>query len=150
MTGARHPQSARGRHEISYDLDTYDRALIEVARDTLRRNYRKGRHTVAAAVRTSMGHIYTGINIDSGSHGPCAEPIAVGAALTHGEREIEAIVAVSRRGSSYGVLSPCGTCRQLLIDYAPNATVIFRNSERDAKARARDLLPGPFRSFKEG
>ncbi|MEK6838206.1 MAG: hypothetical protein AABY08_00515, partial [Candidatus Thermoplasmatota archaeon] len=104
-------RSAQGTKQIT----AKDRDLIQVAEDTLRRTYRPGRHTVSAALRTASGRIYTGINIET-THGPCAEPVAIGAALTNDDRAIEAIVAVRKSGNGYEVLPPCGTCRQILID----------------------------------
>jgi cytidine deaminase len=51
----------------------------------------------------------------------CAEAIAIGMAATAGDTEIEMIVAVNRVGQ---VVSPCGMCRELIADYAPDAMVI--------------------------
>ena len=134
--------SAKGKKKLTAE----DRDLIQVAEDTLRRTYRPGRHTVSAALRTASGRIYAGINIET-THGPCAEPVAIGAALTNDDRAIEAIVAVRQRGNGYEVLPPCGTCRQILIDYAPDAIVIHPSGRGLAKARAKDLLPGAYLSF---
>jgi cytidine deaminase len=127
-------------------LDKRDRELIEAARDVLRRSYRPVRHTVGAAVRAGSGRVYTGVNVEACGYGPCAEPVAVGAAFSNGERDIEAIVAVCRRGETYPVLSPCGNCRQLLVDYSPEATVILEVDGEVVKARALDLLPGAYLS----
>lgn len=127
-------------------LDAEDQKLIEAAREVLRRNYHPVKHSVGAAVLCSSGRIYTGINVEACGYGPCAEPIAIGAAFTNGEREILAIVAVHKRGDTYPVLSPCGNCRQLLVDYAPEAMVIFNYDGQEVKARARDLLPGAYLS----
>lgn len=128
-------------------LDARDRELIRAAQSALRRGYDRKHHGVAAAVRTRSGAIFLGLNLD-GIHTPCAEPVAVGAAMTAGDREIESMVAVCRRGSQYPVLSPCGTCRQLLYDYAPKATVLVRFSNgRVARLTASEYLPGPFSTF---
>ena len=135
-------RSAKGTKGLTAE----DRDLIQVSEDTLRRMYRPGRHTVSAALRTASGRIYVGINIET-THGPCAEPVAIGTALTNDDRGIEAIVAVRHRGNGYEVLPPCGTCRQILIDYAPDAIVIHPSGRGLAKARAKDLLPGPYLSF---
>jgi cytidine deaminase len=127
-------------------LTAEDQELIAAARDVLRRNYRKDRHSVGAAVRCESGGIYVGINVEACGYGPCAEPIAIGAAFSNGERQIRAIVAVKKRGKKYPVLSPCGNCRQLVFDYSPDATVIFSHNGKALKAKARDLLPGAYRS----
>ncbi len=128
------------------ELTAQDHELIEAARETLHRCYRDGRHTVAAAVRTGSGRIYTGINVEACGYGPCAEPIAIGSAFTHGDWTIEAVVAVCRRGGEYPVLSPCGNCRQLVLDYNPEAIVIYRHNGVVYKTQARNLLPGHYES----
>jgi cytidine deaminase len=134
---------------IGRTLNEEDRALIRVAQETLRRGFDPERHGVGAAVRTRSGAIYVGLNLE-GIHSPCAEPVALGAAMTAGDRDIVSMVAVRRRGSKYPVLSPCGTCRQMLLDYAPKATVIVRFPHgRVARLRVADSLPGAFRTFDE-
>jgi len=125
-------------------LNERDHQLIAAARDVLERNYQPVRHTVGAAVLGGSGRIYTGVNVEACGYGPCAEPIAVGAAFSSGEQEIEAIVAVCKRGDAYPVVSPCGNCRQLLVDYAPDADVILMVDGKTVKARALDLLPGAY------
>lgn len=124
-------------------LAANDRSLIAAARDALRRRYRPHHHSVGAAVRTASGRVYAGINLDASPHGPCAEPIAMGAALTAGER-IVGIVAVTRSGARYRVLPPCGSCRQLLADYAPGAAVITVERGKVGTAKVADLLPAPY------
>ena len=130
-------------------LGVEDRVLIRAAQETLRRGYDPVRHTVGAAVRTRSGKVYRGLNLD-GIHMPCAEPVALGAAVTAGDREIESMVAVCRRGREFPVLNPCGTCRQMLFDYGPLATVIVKfSSGRLARLTATESIPAPFVSFSE-
>lgn len=124
-----------------------DRALVRVAREALRAGYRRRRHGVAAAVRTASGAVYVGLNVD-GIHGPCAEHVAIGAALTAGDAKLASMVAVAKRGRAFPVLSPCGNCRQLLLDYAPHATVIARYPDgRVVRLSVAESLPAAYRSF---
>jgi cytidine deaminase len=133
--------------KIGRALRAEDRALIEAAREPLRQGPDLRRHGVAAAVRTRSGTIYRGLCIE-GIHGPCAEPVALGAAVTAGDRQFVSMVAVHRRGNAYPVLSPCGNCRQLLFDYAPRASVIVRFADgRVARLQAAESLPGAFSTF---
>jgi cytidine deaminase len=68
--------------------------------------------SVAAALRTSKGNIYTGICLDLGCGiGFCAEHAAVAEMLKARETEIVMIVAV---GDGV-ILPPCGRCRELLV-----------------------------------
>lgn len=126
-----------------HTLDASDLELIARAYDTLKRCYCDPKHTVGAAVLCGSGSMYTGVNIEACAYGPCAEPVALGAAFTNAEREIKTIVAVSYSGN---VLSPCGNCRQLLFDYAPDAMVIFNNAGEFVKTEVRNLLPGSYSS----
>ena len=126
-------------------IDAEDKKLIDTAREALKRAYLRHCHTVGAAVLCPSGKVYVGVNVEACGYGPCAEPIAIGAAFTAGERAITKIVAVCRSGKRYPVLSPCGNCRQLVFDYSPDAEVIFALDGRVVKGRARDLLPGAYR-----
>jgi len=128
-------------------LDDNDRRLIQAAADTLDANYTPERHTVAAAVRTASGKIYTAVNIDTCAYGPCAEPIAIGTAFANRDTQILAIVAVRKHNAGHRTLPPCGNCRQLLIDYAPDALVILPLDNHNIKTPARDLLPLPYHNW---
>ncbi len=130
------------------ELDARDLELIEAARDVMRRNYVEDRHTVAAAVRTASGNVYVGVDVETTGYGPCAEPVAIGAAASHGEREFASIVAVAGGDPALPVLAPCGNCRQLLADYAPDAMVILPQGEALVKAEARSLLPLAYHRFR--
>lgn len=66
--------------------------------------------------------------------------MALGAAITGGERNFVTIVAV-RGEDGEEIISPCGNCRQNLCDYAPQCEVIVRANGEAVKIRARDLLP---------
>ena len=115
-------------------LEERDRALIEAAGAAIRRNYdgENFHHTVGAAVRC-------GVNVYS-IHGACAEQVAIGSAITNGERVLEAIAAVRGKDGSE-LLPPCGNCRQLLADYAPECEVILPVNGVAQKVPAKDLLP---------
>ena len=124
-----------------HPLTDSDRRLLAAAQETIRQNYDASSHlhTVGAAVRCKSGNIYTGVNVYS-LHGACAEQVAIGAAITNGEREFEAIVAV-RGEHGQEILPPCGNCQQILCDYMPDRAVILQAGETLAKLPARELLP---------
>jgi cytidine deaminase len=131
-------------------LDDDDRALIRAAIETLRRGFDAERHTVGAAVRTRSGTVYRGLNLN-GVLSPCAEPIAIGTAVTAGDRDLVSMVAVHRRDGEFPVLSPCGNCRQILFDYAPKATVIVALAPGQVvRMPVAAALPGAYATFSEG
>ncbi len=101
---------------------------------------------VGAALLTEDGKIIPGANVESASYGLtcCAERVALFRALSSGERKFVAIAVVARiRGGPM----PCGACRQLLAEYAPNARVWVADTRRPAQVRdfgVGGLLPGAF------
>ena len=118
----------------------------------LDRHYRPFWHTVAAAVRGRDGRVWTGIHLGAtvGRMSVCAEPIAVGRALLEGDGPIATIVAVrhpkpEETDREMAVVSPCGACREMLVDHCPDAFVILRDGSGLVKMPARALLPGPYR-----
>ena len=123
------------------NLTEQDKELINAAYEVIRKNYDNVNwyHTVGAAARTKDGKIYVGVNCDSVSHGSCAEYIAVGAAITAGEREFDTIVAVLG-GKHEKILPPCGNCRQMLYCYDKNINVIVNE---DTKENILELLKYP-------
>jgi cytidine deaminase len=148
---AKRRQAAEGPPAVEGPpITAQDRELIAAASEVLRRCYRRGRHTVGAAVRCPSGRIYTGVNVEACGYGPCAEPIAIGAAFSQGEGAISAIVAVKKQGGKIVVLSPCGNCRQLVFDYSPDAVVLYSLNGGLHKATAAELLPGAYRSHFDG
>ena len=118
-----------------------DRELIAEAKKAIRLNYdqKNQNHTVGAAVRCKNGKIYVGVNLYS-LHGACAEQVAIGAAITNGERDFDAIVAV-RGKEGEEIIPPCGNCRQILHDYMPDCDVILSVNGELQTIKAKALLP---------
>jgi cytidine deaminase len=117
-----------------------DIELIEAARDLIRRRFVEGRHHIGAALRTRSGAVFTGVHIEAyvGRIAVCGEAIAIGAAATAGDTDIETIVAVNERGE---VVSPCGMCRELIDDYAPAARVLISSGAEAIAVPVSELLP---------
>ena len=136
-----------GRGMQYLEIDDTDRALIAAASRVLEENYCDPRHTVGAAVRCKSGRTYAAVNVESCGYGPCAEPIAIGCAISNKERSLERLVAVGGRQEPHNIMSPCGNCRQLLLEYAPECMVIISHNERPVKVRAKDLLPDSYSLF---
>ena len=101
---------------------------------------------VGAALLTKSCEIITGANVESASYGLtcCAERVALFKALTDGARDFTAVAVVARCA---GGPMPCGACRQLLTEYAPDAKVFVADSGALEKIReftVRELLPLAF------
>jgi cytidine deaminase len=100
--------------------------------------------TVAAALRTRSGRIYTGICVDTAcSMGFCAEHAAVAEMLKSHEAEVETIVAVSE---NVGIIAPCGRCRELLWQLHPSNSATRIIISTDRTLTLAELLPEPWRN----
>jgi cytidine deaminase len=133
-------------------LSTRDRELIAAAKEAIARRYRNDWQEVGAAMRTRDGRIYTGVNLDAylGRMAVCAEAVALGRAVTEsGETGIETIVAVrhpepTEPDQDIAVVSPCGSCRELIWDYDRQARVIVPGANGPIVAVIRELLPNKY------
>ena len=123
--------------------------LIEKARQLIQKRYDKAGHhsVVAAAVLTESGKVFTALN--AGTNQPsiatCAEIIAIGMANTDDPKmAIDLIVAVRDR-EAY-VISPCGKCREYIVDYGPNARVVVpaKNEKGYEVVSAASLIPNKY------
>jgi cytidine deaminase len=106
---------------------------------------------VGAALLTANGEIVCGANVESASYGLtcCAERIALFKALTDGKTSFRAIAVVA---AWLDPATPCGACRQLLAEYAPEAVVWVADANRPETVReftVRALLPEAFSLFGE-
>lgn len=104
-------------------------------------NYRVG-----CAVLTKNGKVFLGANIENCAYSPCncAERSALFSAYSNGERNIKKIAIV---GSSNGICYPCGVCRQVILELAPNAEIICAKDEKEFEVlKISDLLPKAFSS----
>jgi cytidine deaminase len=133
-------------------LSERDRELIAAASAAIKRRYRYDWQEVGAALRTRDGRIYAGVNLDAylGRMAVCAEAVALGQAVTEvGETGIETIVAVrhpdpEEPNQEIAVVSPCGSCRELIWDYDRNARVIVPGADGPVVAGIRELLPNKY------
>jgi cytidine deaminase len=134
-------------------LTKADEELIEVAREAIRNRYRNDWQEVGAALRTRSGQVMTGVNLDAylGRMAVCAEGVALGRVITDlGEAGIDTIVAVrhpkpTEQNRELLVVSPCGSCRELIWDYDRNARVIVPAETGVTVSTIADLLPNKYK-----
>ncbi len=101
-------------------------------------------YPVGAALVCGSGRIYDGCNIENAAYGAtmCAERTAVFAAYAAGEREFVALAVIA---ASDRPVPPCGVCRQVLVELAPDMPVLLANTNGDTHhTTPRELLPGAF------
>ena len=127
---------------------TLNPADLELAQQALAARQRAlapySKFYVGAALRTTAGKIYQAGNIESSSYGLtlCAERVVLFKALSEGERAFESI-AIAAETPEF--CAPCGACRQVLWDYAPDLEVLLINMDGKIEKKAlSDLIPDAF------
>jgi cytidine deaminase len=102
------------------------------------------RFLVGAALEAEDGTIVTGCNVESASYGltTCAERVAVVKGVSDGLRRFRRVAVVTDTDTP---TPPCGACRQLLWEFAPDAEVLLANlSGKVVRFTMRELLPAAF------
>lgn len=120
-----------------------DETLLSLARAAMERSYSPYSHfAVGAALLCADGRIFQGCNIENASFGltNCAERTAVFKAVSEGEREFTTIAIASNGAAPW----PCGACRQVLNEFAPNIRVLVTWGNQVDEAPLSALLPHGF------
>jgi cytidine deaminase len=117
--------------------------LLEQAIEAREKSYSPYSHyKVGAALLTQSGQVYTGCNIENAAYSPsmCAERTAFFKAISEGVYDFIAIAVVTSNGGA-----PCGVCRQVMREFAPDLTVIIGDIEGNYRVmNLVDLLPDSF------
>ncbi len=126
------------------NLTAADReALVQSARQARQMAYAPYSHyQVGAALLAADGTVYTGCNVENATYpaGICAERVAVTKAVSEGRRQFTAVAVVTRDGGT-----PCGICRQVMSEFAPDMPVILADDEKIVAEFTLDhLLPERF------
>ena len=99
-------------------------------------------YPVGAALLTEDGEIFTGCNIENAVYPAtcCAEQVAIFKAISEGHRQFQAIAVVTKDGGS-----PCGVCRQVMREFAPEMAVFIADAEGIVRETSvAELLPDSF------
>ncbi len=112
------------------------------------------RFYVGAALLTDDGEIISASNVENAAYGStiCAERLALGRANAVGKRKFQAIAIIGRGEDfeSKQVVTPCGSCRQMLYEAAQvsgtDMEVIMSNTKKGhiVIATIGQLLPMAF------
>ena len=99
-------------------------------------------YQVGAAVLTASGRIFSGVNVENVSFGltNCAERTAVFKMVSEGEQKI-----LAGAGATSNAGSPCGACRQVLVEFAGDVPVYLTDTEGNVRETTlHALLPDHF------
>ena len=121
-------------------------SLLSKAKEAMANAYIAYSHfPVGACILADDGKIYSGCNVGNACHAlsQCAESTAIGNMITHGSKKISKIVIVSK---SERPISPCGACRQKILEFAIHDTAVYMfNLNNDSIILfANELLPQAF------
>ena len=100
---------------------------------------------VGAALLCRDGTVFTGCNVENAAFGStiCAERTALLKAVSEGHREDWVAIAIVGRGGDY--CWPCGACRQMLYEFAPELRVIAARGDGEFQTVSlSQLLPHGF------
>ena len=140
------------------DLEVTDRMLVNKAFEACENAYAPySGFKVGAAVMLNNGEVLTGSNQENIAYpsGLCAERVVLfyaGAQFPDAEVETLCVVADGELLPKDGVLSPCGSCRQVMVEtenrqHAPMRLIMVSQNQRTIIFRsAMDLLPFSFAS----
>jgi cytidine deaminase len=101
---------------------------------------------VGSALEMEDGQIIVGCNIESATYGltMCAERVAIWNAVSQGKRNIKRIAVVA---DTHKLTPPCGSCRQIIWEFAGDIPVIMGNLDgRIETVQMKNLLPRAFDS----
>ena len=102
---------------------------------------------VGAAILLDNGKYILGCNVENASYGlsNCAERTALFKMISDGYTKNN-VVAMAIVGDTLDVISPCGACRQVMLELLkPDCPILLCNLKRDMKEyKVIDLLPYAF------
>ena len=148
MTRRKRPTAGTPAAEDAIPRHVNAQQLLAEADAARRASYSPySRFAVGAALLTRSGRIVHGCNIENASFGlsVCAERTALWKAVSEGEREFVAVAITAGPGAAP---SPCGACRQVLHEFAPDLWVFWRDGDRIVRRKLDELLASPF-AFEE-
>jgi len=134
-------------------LSREDEALISAANSLILKRGEYGRHHIACALRTGKGQQVIGLHISAnvGVGSICAEGAAIAEAIKYEPNTIERIVSVRHTFAtehSTEIVQPCGRCREVILEYGPDAFVIMSTLGGYSLVEIARLLPLPFYRLK--
>jgi len=123
-----------------------DHELVQKAFDMLECSYVPySKFPVGAALLCKDGSLFTGCNVENAAYGStiCAERTALLKAVSEGHKGDWQAIAIAGRGADY--CWPCGSCRQMLYEFAPNLRVLVARGDGDFMTTTlSELMPHGF------
>lgn len=138
-------------------MDVDQESLIKAA-TAVRQNAHApySNYKVGAALVDNNGRLHVGCNVENASYpqGTCAESNAISTMVAQGGKTIAAIAVVGGagkasigRGGAVETCTPCGGCRQSILEFSDDNTriILLDTDNRAASFSIEELLPASFR-----
>ncbi|MBR4282789.1 MAG: cytidine deaminase [Clostridia bacterium] len=121
-----------------------DKELYDIAKNAMEYSYSPySNFRVGAALLCENGKVYTGTNVENASFGAtvCAERVALVKAVSEGCKTFTKIAISADKNPC----SPCGICRQSLIEFSPEMQVVYMSQDGClVNVNLKDLLLNNF------
>ena len=135
----------RGDDWIRDSLLMTDEQLLQIANEVRERAYAPySGFKVGAALLCADGTVVTGVNIENATYTPsiCAERTAFFKAISEGHKDFVKIAVTCDKA----FCSPCGVCRQVMAEHAPELEILLGNPQGTFKRMTiKELLPETFK-----
>jgi cytidine deaminase len=121
--------------------------LLKAARAAMKNAHAPySKFKVGAALLTTSDKVFSGCNVENASYGMtnCAERTAIFSAVAQLGPKMQ-VRAIAITNNQDAPCSPCGACRQVIYEFGPEATVIFKGSAGWKERPITELLPEGFR-----
>lgn len=128
-------------------LTAEENSLMEAAREAYNSSWSPySKFKVGAAILIESGEVFTGCNVENMSYGltNCAERTAIFSAVARRGGAANMIRTVAVAAEQPVACAPCGACRQVIYEFGPDATIIFRGERGLKRMHIRELLPEGF------
>ena len=118
--------------------------LLDYAKQVSEKSYSPySEFKIGAAVLCDDNKVFLGTNVENSSYGlsMCAERVAVFTAIANGCKKIKAVAIYSKKGN----VTPCGACRQVILEFSNTADVVYNTKEEKFSViKISSLLPKYF------
>lgn len=126
------------------DKEQIYKQLLDYAQQISKNSYSPySKFKVGAVVLCEDNKVFCGTNVENVSYGlsMCAERVAIFMAVANGCKQIKAVAIYSKKGN----VTPCGACRQVILEFSKNADIIYNTGKDNFKViKISKLLPKSF------
>ena len=118
--------------------------LLDYAQKISKNSYSPySKFKVGVAILCEDNKVFCGTNVENVSYGlsMCAERVAIFTAIANGCKKIKAVAIYSKKAN----VTPCGACRQVILEFSKNADIIYNTDKNNFKViKISKLLPESF------